>query len=196
MPTGQTGVAIAGWGIAVDHVISDYVAGAGERLVHEGAERGDLLFVEGQGALFHPAYSGVTLGLLHGSAPDLLVLVHKAGATGNRRAHLDLAASRPDELSAPSSQPRARADRRRAMAAWWPVRADAPAEDAAAPLAGRAPPAAPPTCSELERRFLEAVRAACPSRSDRRPRPTVRLCQSRGSWWRPTVAVSHANPFA
>ena len=84
VPTGQTGVAIAGWGIAVDHVISDYVAGAGERLVHEGAERGDLLFVEGQGALFHPAYSGVTLGLLHGSAPDLLVLVHKPNATHNR----------------------------------------------------------------------------------------------------------------
>ena len=84
VPTGQTGVAIAGWGIAVDHVISDYVAGAGERLVLEGAERGDLLFVEGQGALFHPAYSGVTLGLLHGSAPDLLVLVHKPNATHNR----------------------------------------------------------------------------------------------------------------
>ena len=84
VPTGQTGVAIAGWGIAVDHVISDYVAGAGEWLVLEGAERGDLLFVEGQGALFHPAYSGVTLGLLHGSAPDLLVLVHKPNATHNR----------------------------------------------------------------------------------------------------------------
>ena len=84
VPTGQTGVAIAGWGIAVDHVISDYVAGAAERLVHEGAERADLLFVEGQGALFHPAYSGVTLGLLHGSAPDLLVLVHKPNATHNR----------------------------------------------------------------------------------------------------------------
>jgi uncharacterized NAD-dependent epimerase/dehydratase family protein len=84
VPTGQTGVAIAGWGIAVDHVISDYVAGAGERLVHEGAERGDLLFVEGQGALFHPAYSGVTLGLLHGAAPDLLLLVHKAGAQAIR----------------------------------------------------------------------------------------------------------------
>jgi uncharacterized NAD-dependent epimerase/dehydratase family protein len=84
VPTGQTGVAIAGWGIAVDHVISDYVAGAGERLVLEGAQHGDLLFVEGQGALFHPAYSGVTLGLLHGSAPDLLVLVHKPSATGIR----------------------------------------------------------------------------------------------------------------
>lgn len=84
VPTGQTGVAIAGWGIAVDHVISDYVAGAGERLVMEGTQRGDLLFVEGQGGLFHPAYSAVTLGLLHGSAPDLLVLVHKAGATALR----------------------------------------------------------------------------------------------------------------
>jgi uncharacterized NAD-dependent epimerase/dehydratase family protein len=84
VPTGQTGVAIAGWGIAVDHVIADYVAGAGERLVREGSERGELLFLEGQGALFHPAYSGVTLGLLHGSAPDLLVLVHKAGSKAIR----------------------------------------------------------------------------------------------------------------
>lgn len=81
VPTGQTGIAIAGWGIAVDHVISDYVAGAADRLVHEGSERADLLFVEGQGALYHPAYSGVTVGLLHGSAPDSLVLVHRVGAT-------------------------------------------------------------------------------------------------------------------
>ena len=99
VPTGQTGVAIAGWGIAVDHVISDYVGGAGERLVHQGAERGDLLFVEGQGAIFHPAYSGVTLGLLHGSAPDLLVLVHKAGATHNRN-YPDLAIPPLNELVA------------------------------------------------------------------------------------------------
>jgi uncharacterized NAD-dependent epimerase/dehydratase family protein len=83
VPTGQTGVAIAGWGIAVDHVISDYVAGAAARLVEEGAARGDLLFVEGQGALTHPAYSGVTLGLLHGALPDALVLCHRAGATRN-----------------------------------------------------------------------------------------------------------------
>jgi uncharacterized NAD-dependent epimerase/dehydratase family protein len=81
VPTGQTGIAIAGWGIAVDHVLSDYVAGAAERLVDEGGDRGDLLFVEGQGALFHPAYSAVTLGLLHGSSPDVLVLAHRAGAT-------------------------------------------------------------------------------------------------------------------
>jgi len=81
VPTGQTGIAIAGWGIAVDHVLSDYVSGAAERLVNEGSERGDLLFVEGQGCLYHPAYSAVTLGLLHGSLPDALVLAHKAGAT-------------------------------------------------------------------------------------------------------------------
>ena len=81
VPTGQTGIAIAGWGIAVDHVLSDYVSGAAERLVDEGSERGDLLFVEGQGSLIHPAYSAVTLGLLHGCSPDVIVLAHKAGAT-------------------------------------------------------------------------------------------------------------------
>jgi uncharacterized NAD-dependent epimerase/dehydratase family protein len=81
VPTGQTGVAIAGWGIAVDHVLADYVAGAAARLVEEGAGRGELLFVEGQGALFHPAYSGVTLGLLHGLLPEALVLAHRAGST-------------------------------------------------------------------------------------------------------------------
>src|SRR5262249_37906530 len=81
VPTGQTGVAIAGWGIAVDHVLSDYVSGAAERLVDEGSERGDLLFVEGQGSLFHPAYSAVTLGLLHGCSPDALILAHRAAAT-------------------------------------------------------------------------------------------------------------------
>ena len=82
VPTGQTGIAIAGWGIAVDAVISDFLAGAAEWLVVEGARRGgELLFVEGQGSLAHPAYSGVTLGLVHGSAPHLFVLCHKAGAT-------------------------------------------------------------------------------------------------------------------
>ena len=82
VPTGQTGIAIAGWGIAVDAVVSDFLAGAAERLVVEGAERGgEILFVEGQGSLVHPLYSGVTLGLLHGSAPNLLVLCHLAGAT-------------------------------------------------------------------------------------------------------------------
>jgi D-glutamate N-acetyltransferase len=82
VPTGQTGIAIAGWGIAVDAVVSDFLAGAAERLVVEGARRGgELLFVEGQGSLVHPMYSGVTLGLVHGSAPHLFVLCHLAGAT-------------------------------------------------------------------------------------------------------------------
>jgi uncharacterized NAD-dependent epimerase/dehydratase family protein len=80
VPTGQTGIAIAGWGISVDAVVSDFIAGAAERLVVEGAERGgELLLVEGQGSILHPFYSGVTLGLIHGSAPHSFVLCHKAG---------------------------------------------------------------------------------------------------------------------
>ena len=81
VPTGQTGIAIAGWGISVDAVVSDFLAGAAERLVVEGGARGDLLWVEGQGAILHPIYSGVTLGLIHGSAPHLYVLCHEAGRT-------------------------------------------------------------------------------------------------------------------
>jgi uncharacterized NAD-dependent epimerase/dehydratase family protein len=81
VPTGQTGIAIAGWGIAVDAVVADFLAGAAERLVVEGAQRGELLWVEGQGSLVHPDYSGVTLGLFHGSAPHALVLCHQAGDT-------------------------------------------------------------------------------------------------------------------
>jgi uncharacterized NAD-dependent epimerase/dehydratase family protein len=81
VPTGQTGIAIAGWGIAVDAVVSDFLAGAAERLVVDGAQRGDLLWVEGQGAILHPVYSGVTLGLMHGSAPHAFVLCHEVGRT-------------------------------------------------------------------------------------------------------------------
>ena len=82
VPTGQTGIAIAGWGIAVDAVVADFLAGAAERLVVEGVERGGkLLFVEGQGSLVHPMYSGVTLGLVHGSAPHVFVLCHVPGTT-------------------------------------------------------------------------------------------------------------------
>lgn len=82
VPTGQTGIAIAGWGIAVDAVVSDFLAGAAEQLVVEGARRGGkLLLVEGQGSLVHPMYSGVTLGLIHGSAPHVFVLCHRAGST-------------------------------------------------------------------------------------------------------------------
>jgi uncharacterized NAD-dependent epimerase/dehydratase family protein len=83
VPTGQTGMVIAGWGLAIDAVVADFLAGAAERLVVEGHRRGgeDVLFVEGQGSLAHPAYSGVAMGLLHGSAPHALVLCHLAGAT-------------------------------------------------------------------------------------------------------------------
>jgi uncharacterized NAD-dependent epimerase/dehydratase family protein len=80
VPTGQTGIAIAGWGISVDAVVADFIAGSAETLVLEGRDRGgELLWVEGQGSLLHPAYSGVTLGLLHGSAPHALVLCHLVG---------------------------------------------------------------------------------------------------------------------
>jgi uncharacterized NAD-dependent epimerase/dehydratase family protein len=79
VPTGQTGIAIAGWGISIDAVVADFIAGATEQLVLEAVRRGgELLLVEGQGSLLHPAYSGVTLGLIHGSAPHFYVLCHKA----------------------------------------------------------------------------------------------------------------------
>ena len=77
VPTGQTGAVIAGWGICIDAVVSDFAAGASERLVLEAAERApspDLILVEGQGSIAHPAYSGVTAALLHGSCPDCLIL--------------------------------------------------------------------------------------------------------------------------
>jgi uncharacterized NAD-dependent epimerase/dehydratase family protein len=77
--TGQTGVLIAGKGIAVDRVISDFLAGAAEKLVLEAEPDSEVLVVEGQGSIRHPAYSSVTLGLLHGSCPHALVLCHQAG---------------------------------------------------------------------------------------------------------------------
>ena len=79
VPTGQTGIMIAGDGIAIDRTISDFTAGATERLVREAAEDHEYVFVEGQGSIVHPAYSAVTCGILHGAAPDHLVLCHEAG---------------------------------------------------------------------------------------------------------------------
>ncbi len=76
--TGQTGIAIAGEGIAVDAVVADFIAGAAERLVCDAAETADLVVVEGQGSLTHPGFSAVTLGLLHGAGPDLMVMCHDA----------------------------------------------------------------------------------------------------------------------
>jgi uncharacterized NAD-dependent epimerase/dehydratase family protein len=76
--TGQTGIMIEGWGIAVDAVIADFIAGAAERLVLQGSQDADIVLVEGQGSINHPGYSAVTLGLLHGSCPDALILCHQA----------------------------------------------------------------------------------------------------------------------
>ena len=81
VPTGQTGIMIEGWGVAVDRVISDFVAGTVEWLTAQAEEMGDFIIVEGQGSIDHPSYSGVTLGLLHGSAPHALVMVHEPGRT-------------------------------------------------------------------------------------------------------------------
>jgi len=77
VPTGQTGILIAGWGIAVDAVVADFVGGAAEQMVVEAAKDAEVVLVEGQGSLIHPGYSGVTLGLLHGSCPAAMILCHK-----------------------------------------------------------------------------------------------------------------------
>jgi uncharacterized NAD-dependent epimerase/dehydratase family protein len=73
--TGQTGIMIAGTGIAIDHVISDFVNGAIEGLCWERRRR-QVVVVEGQGSVYHPAYSGVTVGMLHGAMPHAIVYQH------------------------------------------------------------------------------------------------------------------------
>jgi len=76
--TGQTGIFITGEGVCVDAVVSDFISGAVEALSPEmPADQWDV--IEGQGSLFHPAYAGVTLGLIHGSQPDAIVVCHEAG---------------------------------------------------------------------------------------------------------------------
>ena len=78
--TGQTGILIAGGGIPMDAVVSDFLSGAAETLTPDAAsDHWDV--IEGQGSLFHPAYAAVTLGLLHGSQPDAMVLCHGSGRT-------------------------------------------------------------------------------------------------------------------
>ena len=78
--TGQTGILIAGEGVPIDAIVSDFVAGAAECLSPDNApDHWDV--IEGQGSLFHPAYAGVALGLLHGSQPDAIILCHAAGRT-------------------------------------------------------------------------------------------------------------------
>ncbi len=95
VPTGQTGMMIEGWGVAVDRVISDFTNGTVEWLVEQGEARGDWVIVEGQGSIDHPAYSAVTLGLIHGATPHAMVLVHKPGTTEHDFDHLP-DASLPD----------------------------------------------------------------------------------------------------
>lgn len=76
--TGQTGILIAGSGIPIDAVVADFAAGAAEILSPDAAnDHWDV--IEGQGSLFHPAYSGVSLALLHGSQPDVVVICHEPG---------------------------------------------------------------------------------------------------------------------
>jgi len=76
--TGQTGIMIAGEGIPIDAVVSDFVSGAAEILSPDN-EPDHWDVIEGQGSLFHPGYAGVSLGLLHGSQPDAVVVCHEAG---------------------------------------------------------------------------------------------------------------------
>src|SRR6202007_1956790 len=78
--TGQTGIMISGAGIPMDAVVSDFEAGAAEMLSPDAPpQHWDV--IEGQGSLFHPSYAAVSLGLLHGSQPDVLVVCHEPGRT-------------------------------------------------------------------------------------------------------------------
>ena len=88
VPTGQTGMMIEGWGAAVDRLISDFTNGTVEWLVEQGEARGDWVFIEGQGSIDHPAYSAVTMGLIHGGTPNAMVLVHKPGLAEHDFDHL------------------------------------------------------------------------------------------------------------
>jgi uncharacterized NAD-dependent epimerase/dehydratase family protein len=88
VPTGQTGMMIEGWGVAVDRVISDFAQGTIEWLIEQGEARGDWVIVEGQGSLDHPAYSSVTLALIHGATPHAMVMVHKPGLADHDFDHL------------------------------------------------------------------------------------------------------------
>lgn len=79
--TGQTGIMISGNGLPVDRIISDFIAGMVEQMILDFTNEHDWVFVEGQGALNHPGYSPVTLGLIHGSMPDAMIFCHKPGTT-------------------------------------------------------------------------------------------------------------------
>jgi len=76
--TGQTGILIAGKGVPIDAVVADFIAGAAEML-SPAADPDHWDVVEGQGSLYHPSYAGVSLGLLHGTQPDVFVVCHEPG---------------------------------------------------------------------------------------------------------------------
>ena len=80
LATGQTGIMIAGDGVPIDCVVADFVNGAAESLVKQ-FDHHDILLIEGQGSISHPSYSAVTLGLLHGCAPDGLIFCYEVGRT-------------------------------------------------------------------------------------------------------------------
>jgi uncharacterized NAD-dependent epimerase/dehydratase family protein len=88
--TGQTGILLAGRGLAVDRVISDFVAGAAEALVLDAAPGHDWVIVEGQGSIVHPGYSGVTLGLLHGALPHAMILCHQPRRSSIRHGEIPI----------------------------------------------------------------------------------------------------------
>lgn len=79
VPTGQTGIMIEGDGLPIDCVVADFVSGAAEKMILQHQRSHDILLIEGQGSLVHPSYSGVTLSLLHGSAPQALILCYEVG---------------------------------------------------------------------------------------------------------------------
>lgn len=79
--TGQTGILVEGWGISVDAVVADFIAGAAERLVLEAAREAEIVLVEGQGSIIHPSYSGVTYGLIHGSLPHAMIMCAQPSRT-------------------------------------------------------------------------------------------------------------------
>ena len=81
--TGQTGILIVGSGVSIDAVVSDFISGATEGLSPD-AEPDHWDIVEGQGSLFHPSFAGVTIGLIHGSQPDALVMCHEPTRTKMR----------------------------------------------------------------------------------------------------------------
>jgi len=88
VPTGQTGIMIAGFGVSIDAVVGDFMSGVTEKLVLDSAPGQEYLLVEGQGSLIHPGYSSVALSLLHGAAPSQMILCHKPSRKYVRDTHI------------------------------------------------------------------------------------------------------------